>query len=69
MLSKEVVFNYKHSTVVYGMVQNDTEEYYATWSECSARAKELRSNSDVAYVTEGYWCPTGSYRVLYAYKA
>ena len=69
MLAKEVLYNYTHDTVAYGMVRDDTEEYYKTFNECKARGDALRADGAVAYVHDGYWWPTGNYRVAYAYKA
>ena len=65
----KVVYNYTHNAIGYGMVKNDTEEHYTNRTECFARADELRAREDVAFVLDGYWCPTCDYRVFYAYKA
>lgn len=65
----EVICRHAHNTASYGMVQNDTEEYYSSRNECSDRANQLRNRTDIAYVLEGYWCPASCYRVAYAYKA
>ena len=69
MFDKKVVYNYKHDTVTYGVVCNDTEEYYHSFSACKARGDELRADNSVAYVMDGYHYPSNSYRVVYAYKA
>lgn len=69
MTRKEITCNYTHDTVAYGKVYNDTVEYYTSSTECFARGQELRANSNIAYVRDGYWWAEGAYRVAYAYKA
>ena len=69
MLNKVITFNHTHNTVNYGMVCNDTEEYYATRKECINRYNELKADNTIAYTFAGYWWKTSNYRVAYAYKA
>ena len=70
MLNKTVKYeNEVYNSTIYGAIHTITEEFYKTNREVQARAKELRDSGKMAYVMEGYWCPTNNYRVLYAYKA